>query len=547
MRPRSKNFQGQFSLLKAGLYLLIAVSILGMCLSTPHSALARPLMDADPGVSVNIPSPVMLGEFFSFTVTFENQTPPGDQPGYGPFVDLVFPVTGADGDDGVDYDSVNPASYLGSDLEDDVQTFPDDGGGTGCVSHPWLRDGSGAYVDVCGNAGDKFVSLKLPFGSYVPGQPAVNITVNAHLSDLADLDTNLTINARGGYMFGQTPEDDWCCGDVPFADPKGPDSTGWPPIDVIPQLMIFSKEYIGPGNTQDETATGPNFPRQYTLTVEIADGQTLTDLDISDLLPDNLQFIGIASATHVYTVTSSPSTTEPGGTLTVNFASVSGTVEVTYDFYIPELDVNDDSVINPVTGDDEDSDNIAWADGTWVPSDTRDQTISVSSDATCPFCAPLHTLEDKSIAIQKSVDVVAGGVAPGAILEYTLEFQVSDYFSFDDLIVSDTISDGQHVLPASEFVPTLLVNGNPYALSTADINSFNYVISCDYSGATTTPPTECTVVTSGPPPPSGDTTLTFNISDEIKTRSENGMMLGGCVNPATGLYTPCDPYQFRFR
>ena len=81
MRPRSKNFLGQFSLRKAGFYLLLFISILGIGLYIPYQAQAHPLMAANPSVSVIIPSPVMLGEDFIFTVTFENT---GADTGYGP-------------------------------------------------------------------------------------------------------------------------------------------------------------------------------------------------------------------------------------------------------------------------------------------------------------------------------------------------------------------------------------------------------------------------------------------------------------------------------
>ena len=514
---------------------------------------AKPLSIPDAAVTVGIPSSVMIGDDFSFTVTFENN---GTTPGYGPFIDLVFPLTGQDGNDGINYDVLLGSTYLGVALEDDVQIFPNDGSGTGCVNHPWLRDTSGNFVDVCGKAGDQFVSIRLPFGSYVPGQPRLDVTVNAHLSNLADLTPDLLIYARGGYMFGATPEDDWCCGDAPFAVPNDTDSTNWPDTPVSPQLMTFDKSYTGPGNTEDETATGPNFPRQYTLTVTIADGQTLTDIDIQDLLPDNVQFIGIdaGNTSAGYTVNSLPSTTDPGGTLSLRYASWTGTIVVTYDFYIPELfdlpnppddDTDyDDPVIDPATGNDVNSENIAWVDASWVPLDPRDDPTPITSDASCPTCTPLHTLVDKSIAIQKSVSVVAGTgggpandqAAPGAILEYTLQVQVSDFFTLDDIVVTDTISDGQHVLPSSTFVPTLEVIGNPGNYGSVGFNAANYEILCDYTGATTTG-TECTAITTPPPAHSGRTTLTFNVSDEI---GGNGRLVGGCVNPAGGMFSPCD-------
>ncbi|HDD62422.1 MAG TPA: isopeptide-forming domain-containing fimbrial protein, partial [Chloroflexi bacterium] len=511
----------------------------------------KPLAAANASVSLGIPSSVMIGEDFSLTVGFENT---GTDPGYGPFIDLIFPYTGQDGDDGIEYYS---SSYLSSALEDDIQFFPDDGGGSGCVSHPWLRDVTGSYVDVCGYAGDQFVSIKLPFGSYVPGQPRLDINVNAHLSNLADLTPNLLIYARGGYMFGDTPEDDWCCGDTPYAVPNGTDSTTWPDTPVTPQVMTFGKAYAGPGNTNDETSTGPNFPRQYTLTVDIANGQTLNNILVQDQLPDNVQFIGIdaGSTTIGCIATTTPSIADPGGTLEVDCGTKSGTVVVVYDFYIPELydlpnppddDADfDDPVIDPDSGDDVTSSNIAWVDASWTPFDGRDPLTPISSNAACPTCTPLHDLEDKSIAIQKSVAVFSGGVgpgndpAPGAVLEYTIIFQISDYFTFDDLILIDTISDGQHVLDAAAFIPTLSINGNPSNYS-SDFISANFDVVCDYTVDLLDPArdgSECDAFTTPPPVHSGGTTLTFNVSDQL---GGNGRMVGGCVNPGGGMFTPCD-------
>ena len=538
--------------------ILAFVAILLSSIISPSKQVvqAKPLSVPNAAVSLGIPSSVMLGEDFEFTVSFENN---GTDPGYGPFIDLVFPVTGQDGNDGITYDLILRSTYLGSSLEDDVQTFPDDGGGSGCISHPWLRDTAGNYVDVCGVAGDQFVSIRLPFGSYVPGQPRLDITVNAHLSNLADLTPDLLIYARGGYMFGATPEDDWCCGDAPFAVPNGTDSTTWPSSPVTPQIMTFAKEYTGPGNTEDETATGPNFPRKYTLTVTIADGQTLTGIDVQDLLPDNAQFIGIdtGNTTAGYSVNSLPSTADTGGTLSLRYASFTGTIVVTYDFYIPELfdlpnppdddALFDDPVIDPTSGDDVSSDNISWVDAFWNPLDPRDNPTPITTDSTCPTCPPLHTLIDKSIAIQKSVNVVPGTgggpsnnqAAPGAILEYSIEIQVSDYFSFDDLIITDTISDGQHVLDASSFVPTLAITGNPSNYSN-NFASANYAVVCDYTQDLLVPAndgSECNSFTTQPPAHSGGTTLTFNLSDEL---GGNGRLVGGCVNPAGGMVTSCD-------
>ena len=49
---------------------------------------------------------------------------------------------------------------------------------------------------------------------------------------------------------------------------------------------------VGPEN---ETATGPNYVRQYQIIADIADGQTVTNLDLTDVLPGNLQFVSVDS------------------------------------------------------------------------------------------------------------------------------------------------------------------------------------------------------------------------------------------------------------
>ena len=158
-----------------------------------------------PVVTVSTGS-VMLGEDFTINATFSNT---GDVTGYGPFIDLYIPHVGADGvyPDELTYDGISPTSgtnysaTLGAEsLTVITQTFPDDDGAgpgtTGCVQHPWALDNFGFFLDVCGTAGDQLVSIQLPYGSYTPGQPALNIDIPAHLSENANLGYTLSIRAR---------------------------------------------------------------------------------------------------------------------------------------------------------------------------------------------------------------------------------------------------------------------------------------------------------------------------------------------------------------
>ncbi len=492
----------------------------------------KPLTAPTASVSLDMPPSVFLGEDFQFTATFGNT---GDQPGYGPFVDLVFPATGVDGDDGVDFLS---ATYLGEDVESVVQTFPDDGSGTGCVSHPWLRDSTGAYKQVCGKAGDKLVSLKLPFGSFVPGQPAVNITIKAHLSDKADLGTDLQVRYRGGYMYGATPEDDWCCGDTPIAQPDTPDTSTWPSGSVSPAVMTAEKSFTGKDNTSPEIPSGAHPAERYIITVDIATGQTIQNLEVQDPLPDTVQYLSYTVTGATVKSASVPSTSTPGGTVDLVFDDVTGvdgndvTVEIYY--YVPRLDANGNPTIDPATGVAENSSNSATVRGEWVPVDTRDssepQSLSVG-----PF-----GIEQKSLQIQKSVsNLTDSSNSPGDVLEYTLDFQISDYFAFDQVVVSDVLSDGQHFDP--DFTPTLEVDGNSYTLSAASIDASNYEVLCHYTGG---PGAECTGTDTTID--AGSTKIVFYVSQEILRRASGsqGRLVGACIDPANGTKPPdCSVYD----
>lgn len=503
---------------------------------------------ATASVSLNGGGDVLIGENFSFTVSFKNT---GSTPGYGPFVDLVFPTNGADGNanqavqDGIEFISAATLGYTFSAAQNTlkVQPFPAPTGGATCVEHPWARQTNGELVEVCGPSGDTLVSLRLPYGGVVPGQPIANITVNALLSNLADVDTTLNIRSRGGFLYGNDSLDNWCCGDGPIISNPSTNSGSWPGTPFTPKVFTFDKTYSGPDNVQDETATGPNFIRQYTLMVNIATGQTITDVNVTDQLPDNEQYVSLdtGATTGGYTITSVPSTTAPGGLLTLRYGSATGTastadLQVVFNFYIPRLDAANAAVINPVSGNTVTSENPAWMTASWVPGDGRDAEQELESDSICipgGVCQPLHTLEDKAIAIQKSVvNLTDNNPSPGDIFEYTLTFQVSDYFAFDTVTLTDVISDGQRVF--GNFVPTMQFSGNGYNLPTAVIAAANRDVSCNYTGG---PGPECSI--NNPAGNDGTTSLIVRISNELISRGQNGRLIGGCVNPAGGNLPVC--------
>lgn len=109
-------------------------------------------------------------------------------------------------------------------------------------------------MQVCGTPGDPLVVIQLPFGSFTPAQPPAAVTINAHMSNLADLGAPLTIRSRGGFQFGNDALDNPCC-DPSIVSPAGVNSAAWTGSPVTPTLISLVKTYLG---REDETATGPN-------------------------------------------------------------------------------------------------------------------------------------------------------------------------------------------------------------------------------------------------------------------------------------------------
>ncbi len=460
---------------------------------------------------------VLIGENFDFRVTFDNSG--GPESGFGPYIAVFVPAAGRDPDNssntaapiaGQEGITLSGATYLGLPLAVREGTLVA-AGGTMAVS---FADGGTAplvAVPAGYGIGDRLYTIQLPFGSFTAGQPSIDIDIRGALGGFADVGVDLPIAVLGGFRFGQDALDN------PGADAPlvGAATT----LTVDPALYRVTTTYLGPEN---ETATGPNYLRGYRIDVDVAAGQTLTDLAISQILEDEataragLRFVRIdgtpaaiggtsigetpaggwtnvngvlVSAPAADTATPATGGVTPvlapanvaaanGGTVTRTIPTITGTAarrdaSMVVQFFVPEFDAGGASDADRVI-DRTSADSTFWAVDTavsaqWDPTDPDDAARPVTYDTDVDEPAGFaHRLEAESIAIQKSVAIVEqipGGTAqptPGDIVEYTLAFQISDYFAFDQVVVSDMLSDGQTLLPlgalAGQFTPTLVVN-----------------------------------------------------------------------------------------
>ena len=400
------------------------------------------LLTAAPTVTITgLPTAgeVLIGEDFTFSLNFSNPGTAPNPDGFGPYIDLFLPL-GADGNDGVTIATSGAITYLGTPVNYQLVTI----GAGGTAEHPYFRDNTNQPGVINGQPGQTVVVIELPFGSYTNGQPEAELVVQASLSNLADRGTGLEIAARAGFRFGQTPTADYA------NDPSV--EGGVVTASITPVLVEYTHTFNGP---EGETATGPNFPREMTTTITVAAGQTLTDYSLVIDVPGNIVVTGINGVSLGAPVT--------GGTLSHPVGDISGTQAVTIQYYVPDVDAASANVLDPVSGSAGTVQFQVSGTGDWDPLDARDTEETVDYD---PAGVELqHTI--RSLAVQKEVEnITPGGQnSPGQTLEYTINFQVSDYFRFDDVVITDVIDDGH--TPTGTPTLTLTHQGTPVVVSLA--------------------------------------------------------------------------------
>ncbi|WP_366944209.1 carboxypeptidase-like regulatory domain-containing protein [Methanobacterium sp.] len=347
----------------------------------------------EPMLSIDAPRQQFLNESFNFTLTFNNN---GNETGFGPIVHLILPQE-------IEFKGAN---FLGAQVSTTcVGTFP--------LNGTLVDPLSG--ITVTGNPGHVLYILEYPLGSFTTGQPSVVLETNAFLRGNSTLGLPLNITAYPVFRFGANET-----GTTPI---QGNETT----TQITPTVIKIIKNTVAPH--EDETATGSNYPWDYTLTVDVANDQTVTDVNIKDSLPGNIQFVQVVD-TDDGNIMQQPSTNIPGGLLWIHFNNITGVLgsdkTIIYQVYAPKFDNTTLNILDPNTG--------AWVNATNTANVTGNYTsIEVSSTDN-------YTLTLKPLAVQKSVnDESTDPIQPKPtnILHYTLKFQVSDYFSIKNLVLYD--------------------------------------------------------------------------------------------------------------
>ena len=384
----------------------LATVVLVLLLAGPSTGYAQ-----TPTVSLNLPAENFVGEQFCFSAEVTNS----GNPGYGPYLRLELPPE-------ITFDT---ATFLNLGVSvTTVGVFPPAPGNQ--LTDPVINQ------PVTGTPGYTLIIIELPIGSVVTGGPPLVVEMCATISTSATVGVPLPITVTPVYEFGDTP-----------TGANGP-IVGTPVTDTItPTLYIFEKTNTAP---EGERPPGPSWPYDYVLSVDIANGQTITGLNFGDTLPANVQFVGPVTITGGTgcTVTAQPSTITPGGTLTVTCTSATGVTggpEVTVSFPVYITDILDEATCGRQTVINS-ADFVASYLGVPQPVSTRQSPV-----------------EAEHISLQKGTS--PGSTIPGTTITYTLNFQVTDYGTDTGLIVVDTLPDG--ITFAAH--QSLTVGDTPYAIT----------------------------------------------------------------------------------
>ena len=249
--------------------------------------------------------------------------------------------------------------------------------------------------------GETLVIVGGSSGSFAPAQPPACVDLAFNLGDatVAPLNVTRNITITPFFAFGADPLDN------PQSDPPivGSPAT----LGVTPSVIRLTKAIAAPEN---ETATGPNYPRTFTLTLNVANGQTVTNVDLTDALPGTLQYVAgsavVTGCGGAVSSISTPSGSIPGGTLTRRCATVTGTtaggdVVLTFQAFVPQNDVGGLPVVTP-TAPVRSIPNQASVAGTYDPPGAGAAGPIAANSNTAMLAAELLTLR-KGVAVVNDI------------------------------------------------------------------------------------------------------------------------------------------------
>ena len=400
-------------------------------------------------MSFNNPADVFINESFNFQMVFKNL---GDATGFQPYIQLIAP-------DELTHFTVSYFNRKIVPIKVGIfnESTYDNTTGLYTLRDPFTKK------EVHGPANSTFYILQYPLGSFTVDAPdaVLNITSGIGVLEIGKL-LNFTVTPV--FRYGNSPIDD----PVNYPPIYGETVTGW----VNPVVVKIDKSS---SLNEHETATGSNFPFSYFVNINIANGAKIENITITDVIPSDVMYLGSPVLydskgrvidSSLYTI-EEPAGNKTGGKLILKLKEAVGDLSTTsitlkYKAYAPEFDnsTGDNiTIINSETGE-----GVAAASTVDMNYTYVNDTYNASNS---------YSIYLKSLATQKYSEILTGSgqlhpVVPHNLIVYKIDFEISDYFAFDDLVVYDKfdthkVGSAQKFL--SEYEPVLSIYGKTYELN----------------------------------------------------------------------------------
>ena len=400
-------------------------------------------------MSFNNPADVFINESFNFQMVFKNL---GDATGFQPYIQLIAPKE-------LTHFTVSYSNRKIVPIKVGIfnESTYDNTTGLYTLRDPFTKK------EVHGPANSTFYILQYPLGSFTVNAPdaVLNITSGIGVLKIGKL-LNFTVTPV--FRYGNSPIDD----PVNYPPIYGETVTGW----VNPVVVKIDKSS---SLNEHETATGSNFPFSYSVNINIANGAKIENITITDVIPSDVMYLGSPVLydskgrvidSGLYTI-EEPAGNKTGGKLILKLKEAVGDLSTTsitlkYKAYAPEFDnsTGDNiTIINSETGECVAAASTVDMNYTYV-NDTYNASNS-------------YSIYLKSLATQKYSEILTGSgklhpVVPHNLIVYKIDFEISDYFAFDDLVIYDKfdthkVGSAQKFL--TEYEPVLSIYGKTYELN----------------------------------------------------------------------------------
>ena len=400
-------------------------------------------------MSFNNPADVFINESFNFQMVFKNL---GDATGFQPYIQLIAPKE-------LTHFTVSYSNRKIVPIKVGIfnESTYDNTTGLYTLRDPFTKK------EVHGPANSTFYILQYPLGSFTVNAPdaVLNITSGIGVLKIGKL-LNFTVTPV--FRYGNSSIDD----PVNYPPIYGETVTGW----VNPVVVKIDKSS---SLNEHETATGSNFPFSYSVNINIANGAKIENITITDVIPSDVMYLGSPVLydskgrvidSGLYTI-EEPAGNKTGGKLILKLKEAVGDLSTTsitlkYKAYAPEFDnsTGDNiTIINSETGECVAAASTVDMNYTYV-NDTYNASNS-------------YSIYLKSLATQKYSEILTGSgklhpVVPHNLIVYKIDFEISDYFAFDDLVIYDKfdthkVGSAQKFL--TEYEPVLSIYGKTYELN----------------------------------------------------------------------------------